>query len=241
MRTPRPPTSATGTDAALVTLLGAVGAGLTYGTFAYLVGNAVNLALGQRGWSPFAPVEAALHPDVLWPRLPPLALLVGVRIVPAVLTVALAGLAALLWARFASGRRQGMASRKDVAALTGKAIARRAIALRPSLKDRSWKRGTCRGPGRPSRCPGPRRGARELGGRDRRNHGSALRQDDGLGDPRDAGCPRAGGPHLEQGGRRCLHHDVRRAGCGGDRVDARSPADRALPPADVVGHPRFRS
>jgi hypothetical protein len=137
----RQPSAATGSDALLYALIAAAGIVLVYGSAVYLTGNLANLAYGYGGWSGYLPAQAALHPSEVWPTLGPRALLFGTRIVPAVLTLAVAAAGTGLWLRAQAGRQRGMAGRAEVAPLTGKAIARRAMDLRPSLSGRRWKRG----------------------------------------------------------------------------------------------------
>ncbi|MEU2131754.1 TraM recognition domain-containing protein [Streptomyces sp. NPDC018352] len=91
--------------------------------------------------APYQPVKALLHPEQLWPHLGETSLLIGTRIAPGALLLALAVTAAMLYKRHkdgGSGRKKrvaGMAKHKDIEPLMAKAITAKARSLRPSLKD----------------------------------------------------------------------------------------------------------
>ncbi|MFI6653792.1 hypothetical protein ACIBI8_40125 [Streptomyces sp. NPDC050529] len=58
-----------------------------------------------------------LHPEVLWPTLSTSMLMVGVRVVPGLFTVALVVSAAELWMRWRAGSKSGLARKADLAPL----------------------------------------------------------------------------------------------------------------------------
>ncbi|MBM9508010.1 hypothetical protein ITX44_26360 [Streptomyces sp. KK5PA1] len=136
----RAPSTATGTDALLYLLFGVLGAALIFGCLAWLTGNLTNALAGTDPWAPFSATHALLHPSALWPHLSPTAVLIGARIVPGLLTAAIAAAGAVLWLRMRSTSRTGLARKTDLAPLLGKEIAVKARSLRPSLNGRSWKR-----------------------------------------------------------------------------------------------------
>ncbi|MEU8924202.1 TraM recognition domain-containing protein [Kitasatospora sp. NPDC048545] len=113
-----------------------IGAGLTlavFGSLAWLGGNTANYLTDSGPWSnPFTPVTAALHPNHLYPHLAALPLLISTRILPALVSVALAAMGLWLWTR----RRRttdGLAGARDLAPLLPKEISTKARDLRPSL------------------------------------------------------------------------------------------------------------
>ncbi|MFF2147708.1 hypothetical protein [Kitasatospora sp. NPDC058190] len=93
------------------------------------------LNVGSGPWVPFRVADALLHPDRLWPHLSPAAVLVGARIAPSALTLALTTTALVLWLRHRAGARSGVARKADIAPLLDKEITQKAKSLRPSLKD----------------------------------------------------------------------------------------------------------
>ena len=135
MPTPRTsvPSATTGTDALLCLLFGVLGAALAFGSLTWLSGNLTNALEGYGSWVPFQLTGALLHPDVLWPRLSPTALLVGARIIPDGAALALTGTGLALWLRWYGVRKNGLARAADLAPLLGKRITARAQSLRPSL------------------------------------------------------------------------------------------------------------
>ncbi|QMU79026.1 hypothetical protein GXW83_28290 [Streptacidiphilus sp. PB12-B1b] len=137
------PSTATGTDALLYLLFGAVGAALVYGSLAWLSGDTANWLFGHGRWAPFNPTGAITHPAQLWPGLGPTALLVAARVVPAVITAALAAAGVAGWLRL-RGPRTGLARRAELAPLLDKEATAKARSLRPTLNGRECKRGRAR-------------------------------------------------------------------------------------------------
>lgn len=137
------PSTTTGTDTMLYLLLGAFGAVLAFGSLAWLAGNTANALLGHGRWVPFNPTGALLRPSVLWPVLSPTAVLVAARIVPGLVTAALAAAGIAGWLRL-RGPRNGLARKADLAPLLDKEITAKARSLRPSLNGREGKRGRAR-------------------------------------------------------------------------------------------------
>lgn len=135
------PSTTTGSDALLYLLFGILGIALAFGSLAWLSGNITNSLLGNGPWSSFRVTDALLHPDVLWPHLSPIALLVGARIIPGLLSVCLAVLGLVLWMRMRGGPQNGLARKADLAPLLDKEITAKARSLRPSLSGRECKRG----------------------------------------------------------------------------------------------------
>jgi hypothetical protein len=146
MPTPRTrqPSSATGTDTALVIVLGLWVTALALGAMTWLTGNLTNTWYGSGSWTHFATLDAALHPHRTWPRLGGTALLVGARIVPGLLTLTLAATATALWLRLRGAAASGLARKADLAPLLGKQITAKARDLRPHLTGREGKRGRTR-------------------------------------------------------------------------------------------------
>ncbi len=182
------PSTTTGTDALLYLLFGVLGATLAFGSLAWLTGNLTNSLFGSGAWAAFRAIDAILHPEALWPALNTSALLFGARVLPGLLTVALATTGVVLWLRWHPGSRAGLARRAELAPLLDKEVTAKAKSLRPSLGGREGERGRSRRPRHPARHPRPWscRGPRVLGGRDRRDHGTAFREDLRARDPRDA-------------------------------------------------------
>lgn len=135
------PSTTTGSDALLYLLFGALGAALAFGSLAWLTGNIANSFFGSGPWSPFRATDALLHPDVLWPNLSATALLVGARIVPALLTIALTVTVLVLWMRWRGGAKTGLARKADLTPLLDREVTAKARSLRPSLNGRECKRG----------------------------------------------------------------------------------------------------
>ncbi|MGK4579607.1 type IV secretory system conjugative DNA transfer family protein [Kitasatospora sp. HPMI-4] len=129
------PSTTTGSDALLYLLFGAVGAALGFGTLAWLIGNTTNRLVGSDRWASFNPVDALLHPGALWPHLAPLAILIGARIVPGLLTLATTTAGLALWLRIRGGSKAGLARKQDLATLLEPEITTKAKSLRPSLAD----------------------------------------------------------------------------------------------------------
>lgn len=135
------PSTTTGTDALLYLLFGVLGAALAFGSLAWVTGNLTNTVFGAGAWAPYRATDALLHPDGLWPYLSATAVLVGARVIPALLTLGLVVTGCVLWLRIRGGAKTGLARKADLAPLLGKEITAKARSLRPSLADRDCKRG----------------------------------------------------------------------------------------------------
>ncbi|TXS26010.1 hypothetical protein EAO70_04675 [Streptomyces sp. adm13(2018)] len=135
------PSTTTGSDALLYLLFGVLGAAMAFGSLAWLTGNLTNSLVSSGPWAPFRATDALLHPEVLWPALSTTALLVGVRVLPGLLTLGLITTSLVLWMRWRSGAKTGLAHKNDLAPLLDKEITAKAKSLRPSLSDREGKRG----------------------------------------------------------------------------------------------------
>ncbi|WP_033253096.1 type IV secretory system conjugative DNA transfer family protein [Kitasatospora phosalacinea] len=130
---PSSPSPSPGTDALLYTLIGAALALIAYGSLAWACGNTTNTLLGNGGWTPFQPIDAALHPQQTWPAPSPVALLLGARIAPGLLAATTAGIGLRLWLRHRRSKSAGLATSRDLAVLLPKEITAKAKSLRPSL------------------------------------------------------------------------------------------------------------
>ncbi|MFG2564628.1 type IV secretory system conjugative DNA transfer family protein [Streptomyces sp. NPDC048567] len=136
-----PPSSSTSTDGydlVLRLMAGALAVVVPLANLAWLSGNVTAGLTGTRP-APYRPTDALLHPEQVWPDAGETSLLVGARIVPIALLLALGAGAGLLWARHksrAGGRKKitDMAKPRDIEPLLAKQIADKARALRPSLK-----------------------------------------------------------------------------------------------------------
>ncbi|MFE4664522.1 type IV secretory system conjugative DNA transfer family protein [Streptomyces sp. NPDC056716] len=131
--------SSPGTDLAFKALLGLFGVAVPAANLAWITGNLTHTVSGG-SWAPYRPADALLHPDRLWPHLGETSLLIGARIIPAALLIALGVICSLYWTRRGGGpgRRKkitGTAKAKDIEPLLAKAITAKARSLRPSLKD----------------------------------------------------------------------------------------------------------
>ncbi|MFF6783782.1 TraM recognition domain-containing protein [Streptomyces sp. NPDC012510] len=132
--------STDGYDLAFRVLLGALAIAVPLSNLAWLCGNLIVQAIHSGPWAPYQPVNALLHPSRLWPTAGETSLLIGARIIPVTVMIALAVTAALVWSRHknsAGGRKKkitGMAKPKDIEPLMAKAITAKARSLRPSLK-----------------------------------------------------------------------------------------------------------
>ncbi len=135
------PSTTTGSDALLYLLFGVLGGALTFGSLAWLTGSLTNSLVGSGPWAPFRATDALLHPEALWPALSTTELLVGARVVPGLLTLALLTTGLVLWMRRRSGAKTGLARKADLTPLLDKEITAKAKSLRPSLGDRECKRG----------------------------------------------------------------------------------------------------
>lgn len=145
------PSATTGSDSLLYLLFGVLGAAIAFDSLAWLTGNLTNSLVGSGTWAPFRATDALLHPEVLWPALSTTSLLVGVRVVPGLLTLALITTGLVLWLRRRSGAKTGLARKSDLAPLLDKEITAKAKSLRPSLSGRECKRGRSRRPRHPAR------------------------------------------------------------------------------------------
>ncbi|MCY0942327.1 type IV secretory system conjugative DNA transfer family protein [Streptomyces antarcticus] len=133
-------TSNDGYDIAFKALLVIAAIALPLSSLAWLGGNATAWATSTGPWVPYQPAVALLHPERLWPTAGETSLLIGTRILPAVVLLALAAVGYRVWSRYkgTSGKRKriaGMAKQKDIEPLLAKAITAKARSLRPSLKD----------------------------------------------------------------------------------------------------------
>ncbi|MER5538859.1 type IV secretory system conjugative DNA transfer family protein [Streptomyces mirabilis] len=138
-----PPSSSSNTDGydlVLRFLLGVLAVVVPLSHLAWLSGNITAYLTGS-GWAPYQPTTALLHPEQVWPNAGETSLLIGARIVPVLLLLALGTAAGILWARYknrSGGRKKkitGMAKARDIEPLMAKAITDKARSLRPSLKD----------------------------------------------------------------------------------------------------------
>ncbi|EGX58809.1 hypothetical protein SZN_15723 [Streptomyces zinciresistens K42] len=137
-----PPSSTSNTDGydlALRLLLGLAALAIPLAHLAWLCGN-LTATLTGAAWAPYQPTAALLHPEQVWPTMGETSLLVGARIVPVVLFLALTAVVGLLWARHkssAGGRKKitDMAKARDIEPLMSRAITDKARSLRPSLKN----------------------------------------------------------------------------------------------------------
>ncbi|MCG6496974.1 MULTISPECIES: type IV secretory system conjugative DNA transfer family protein [unclassified Kitasatospora] len=129
---PKSPSASPGTDALLYALIGAGLLLIAFGSIAWALGNTTNLFFGQGPWAVYQPVTAALHPQRLWPGLGPVALLVGARVTPAAVTLALAAVGLRIYLKVRR-KSSGLATGRDLAVLLPKEITTKARSLRPSL------------------------------------------------------------------------------------------------------------
>ncbi|MFC9228426.1 TraM recognition domain-containing protein [Streptomyces decoyicus] len=135
------PNATDGYDIAFKILLGILAVAVPLSNLAWLGGNTASWLTDSGPSAPYQPVGALLHPDQLWPDLDHTALLVGTRIAPIAVLLALAAVGAWRWSRrkSASGSKKkpvpGLARKKDIEPLLTKATTAKARSLRPSLKD----------------------------------------------------------------------------------------------------------
>ncbi|MET8590410.1 TraM recognition domain-containing protein [Streptomyces sp. NPDC005078] len=128
-----------GYDLVLRLLLGVLAVVVPLSHLAWLSGNITAYLTGAT-WAPYQPTAALLHPEQVWPDAGETSLLIGARIVPVVLLLALGVGAGVLWARH-KNRSGGlkkitdMAKARDIEPLMAKAITDKVRSLRPSLKD----------------------------------------------------------------------------------------------------------
>jgi type IV secretory pathway TraG/TraD family ATPase VirD4 len=132
--------STDGYDLVLRLLLGALAVVVPLAHLAWLSGS-VTAYLTGASLAPYQPTAALLHPGQVWPDAGETPLLIGARIVPVLLLLALGAVAGVVWARHKSrsgGRKKkitDMAKARDIEPLMAKAITDKARSLRPSLKD----------------------------------------------------------------------------------------------------------
>ncbi|MFC8269399.1 TraM recognition domain-containing protein [Streptomyces cinereoruber] len=132
--------SSDGYDIALKIGIAVFVIGFPLANFAWLAGNVAARLSGSTPWVSYRPADALLHPDQLWPTAGETSLLVATRIVPVLLTLALAAGAGVLWLRYKNrsggGKKtvDGMATARDIQPLLAKAVEAKARSLRPSLK-----------------------------------------------------------------------------------------------------------
>ncbi|WP_433919803.1 TraM recognition domain-containing protein [Streptomyces canus] len=135
------PSSTDGYDIAFRVLGVVLAIAVPLSNLAWLGGNLTSWATDTGPRAPYQPVQALLHPDQLWPRLGDTSLLLGTRILPGTVLLALGITAAVLYKRHKDGnggrrkRVAGMAKQGDIEPLLSKAITAKARSLRPSLKD----------------------------------------------------------------------------------------------------------
>ncbi|MFF4962331.1 type IV secretory system conjugative DNA transfer family protein [Streptomyces sp. NPDC001222] len=137
-----PPSSNSSTDGydlVLRLFLGVLAVVVPLSHLAWLSGN-ITAYLTGASWAPYQPTDALLHPEQVWPEAGATSLLIGTRIVPVLLLLALGAAAGALWARHknrSGGRKKvaGMATARDIEPLMAKAITDKARSLRPSLAD----------------------------------------------------------------------------------------------------------
>nr|WP_244452113.1 type IV secretory system conjugative DNA transfer family protein [Streptomyces seoulensis] len=131
--------STDGYDLVLRLLLGMLAIVVPLAHLAWLSGN-ITAYLTRGDWAPYKPAAALLHPAQVWPAAGEASLLIGARIVPALLLLILGVAAGIAWARHknrSGGRKKitSMAKAADIEPLMAKAITVKARSLRPSLKD----------------------------------------------------------------------------------------------------------
>ncbi|MFG3120350.1 type IV secretory system conjugative DNA transfer family protein [Streptomyces sp. NPDC048197] len=132
------PSTTTGTDLLLYLLLAIAGLGMAGGSLAWLFGNLTNATAGSDPWAAYHPEETLLHPDRVWPHLPPPALITGCYVLPVLVLTVTAVVAAKVWLRYRNSP-SGLATRRDLEPLLAKQIAAKAIDLRPSLANKRPK------------------------------------------------------------------------------------------------------
>ncbi|MGW2051631.1 TraM recognition domain-containing protein [Streptomyces sp. NPDC001858] len=129
-----------GYDLVLRLFLGVLAVVVPLSHLAWLSGNITAHLTGAR-WASYQPTTALFHPEQVWPDAGETSVLIGARIVPVALFLAVATAAGMVWARYRNrggGRKRkvaGMAKAGDIEPLMAKAITGKARSLRPSLKD----------------------------------------------------------------------------------------------------------
>ncbi|MFE7116512.1 type IV secretory system conjugative DNA transfer family protein [Streptomyces sp. NPDC057654] len=132
------PSSNNGYDLAFRILLGLLAVAVPLANAAWLSGN-LTARLTSHPWAPYEPTAALFHPDRLWPHTDETSLLIGARLIPAAVLLALGAAAGVLYARHknrSGGTKKvtSMAKARDIEPLLAKAIEAKARSLRPSLK-----------------------------------------------------------------------------------------------------------
>ncbi len=99
--------STDGYDVVLRLLVGVLAVAVPLSHLAWLSGNITSYLTGT-GWAPYQPTAALLHPEQLWPEAGETSLLIGARIVPVLLLLALGTAVGIGWARHKKrgGRRR---------------------------------------------------------------------------------------------------------------------------------------
>ncbi|MFF3546850.1 type IV secretory system conjugative DNA transfer family protein [Streptomyces platensis] len=136
MSTPRTttPSTTTGTDVLFYFLIALSGLGMGGGSLAWLFGNLANTFAGHAPWTAYRPEESLLHPEQVWPQLTGPAVITSCYVLPGLVLLAAAVLAAKVWLRLRHSP-SGLATARDLAPLLPKQVAAKAIELRPSLED----------------------------------------------------------------------------------------------------------
>ncbi|MGJ5878322.1 type IV secretory system conjugative DNA transfer family protein [Streptomyces griseiscabiei] len=134
------PHSSDGYDLAFKALLGVLAVVVPLSNLAWLTGNLTSRITDSGPWAPYQPIDALLRPEQLWPSVGETPLLIGARILPVTVLVALAVTITVVWSRHnhGGGRKKkvtGMAKARDIEPLMAKAITAKARSLRPSLKN----------------------------------------------------------------------------------------------------------
>ncbi|AKH83914.1 membrane protein [Streptomyces sp. CNQ-509] len=131
--------STDGYDLVLRLILGVVAVVVPLSHLAWLSGN-ITAHLTGNDWAPYQPTDALLHPEQVWPDVGETSLLIGARIAPATLLLAVGAAGIALWIRHRNRRGAGkkkapvLAQARDIEPLMAKAITAKARSLRPSLK-----------------------------------------------------------------------------------------------------------
>ncbi|MGW6986851.1 type IV secretory system conjugative DNA transfer family protein [Streptomyces sp. NPDC054946] len=133
--------SSDGYDIAFKLLLGVFAVAFPLSHLAWLGGNLTALLTGHP-WAGYQPADALIRPDQLWPGMEEASLLLGSRILPVLVLIALAAAGSMWWRRHNGSfggknkrRVQGTAKARDIEPLLANAITAKARSLRPSLKD----------------------------------------------------------------------------------------------------------
>ncbi|GAA2678169.1 hypothetical protein GCM10010400_46710 [Streptomyces aculeolatus] len=133
-----PNRSTDGYDLILRLILGVVAVVVPLSHLAWLSGN-ITAHLTGTDQAPYQPTAALLRPEQLWPDAGDMSLLIGARIAPAAVFLALVTAGIVLWIRHRNRSGAGkttprLAGARDIEPLMAKATTAKARALRPSLK-----------------------------------------------------------------------------------------------------------